>query len=225
MSIIDTAAHSVVSYDPKSSKAFSGQRLSKVSYKTVGDKESPMYGIKRESKCVSLPMVQESEVRKQVAVLAPYIVEYLQGVQDKIVRLRVDAGASSITSEEVSIAGCIEYLESNDESGRLTKESIGNWFDNNIAETLAVTLAERLGVSEIPTDAESNKIMEVVSGFRDKVAALAGGKTSYEPKLCESLKRAVNMAPAGDALSVRFTARLDKMIASAKDTTNLMDLL
>lgn len=225
MSIIDNAAHSVVAYDPKASKPFTGQRLAKVTFKTVTDKESPLFNIKRESKCVSLPLVTAKEVQDNAVALSGVIAEYLMDVQNKIVRERVEANAAHITSEEVSIAGCIEWLEQNNESGRLTKESVGQWFVDNIETELAVVLADKLGVSNVPTDAENKQIMAVVNTFKDKVSSLAGGKTSYEPKLCESLIKAIAMAPAGDALAVRFTARLEKMIAESKAGINLMDML
>lgn len=225
MSVIDTLNHSVVSYDPKSSKAFSGQRLSKVTYKTVTNKEDPLYGIKRESKCVSLPMVPVADVVSNIQALAPVVVEYLHSVQDKIVRERIDAGALNIAMSDVSIAACIEYLESNSESGRLTKEVVASWFNETIAEPLAVTLADRLGVSATPTDAESAKILAVVEAFKGKVAALAGGKTAYEPKVCTSLISALNLAPSGDVLATRFTARLNKMIEESKANEDLLNLL
>lgn len=225
MSVIDTLNHSVVAYDPKSSKAFTGQRLSKVTYKTVTDKESPLYGIKRDSKCVSLPIFKSEEVVAQSAALAPYVIEYLQTVQDKIVRERIDAGATSISMQEISIAGCIEYLDSNSESGRLTKESVAAWFNETIAEPLAVVLADKLGVSDTPTDAESNKILAVVDAFKGKVAALAGGKTAYEPKVCKSILNALELAPSGDVLATRFTNRLNKMIEEHKADEDLLQLL
>jgi hypothetical protein len=225
MSVIDNLNHSVVSYDPKSTKAFTGQRLSKVTYKTITDKNSEFYGIKRDSKCVSLPLVQVADVVANIASLAPAVVEYLHSVQDKIVRERVDAGATSISMQEISIAACIEWLESNSESGRLTKEVVASWFDETISDQLTVTLAEKLGVSEVPTDAESAKILAVVEAFKSKVASLAGGKTSFEPKVCKSLVNALALAPAGDVLATRFTTRLNKMIAEAEAGADLLALL
>jgi hypothetical protein len=225
MSIISTAAHSVVDYDPKTSKAFTGQRLSKVTYKTVTDKSSELYGIKRPSKCVSLPLIAKNDVVANITALAPYVVEYLHSVQDKIIRERVDAGAAHITTEEVSISAICEWLDTNNESGRLTKESVAAWFNENVAENLAVTLAEKLGVSSTPTDAESNKILAVVDVFKGKISSLAGGKTAYEPKVCTSLINALSLAPAGDVLATRFTARLEKMIAEYKADDELLTAL
>lgn len=226
MSIIDTAAHSVVSYEAGKTKAFAGQRLSKVTWKTSNDKESQWYGIKRDSKAVSLPLVTSEEISGNLVALSPYVAEYLHGVQDKIVRARIEAGASSISMAEVSVAGILEYLEAEDTGtgARLTKESVGQWFDSEIAENLALVLMEKLGVSEVPTDAESAQILKVVDTFKEKVASLAGGKTSYDPKMAASLQKCVALAPAGDSLAGRFGARLQKMI-DAGAGANLIDLL
>ena len=225
MSIIDNAAHSVVSYDPKSSKPFSGQRLSKVQYKTVTDKSSELYGIKRPSMCVSIPIISTEAVVTNITALAPHVIGYLHGVQDKMIKEMIENGQKSITNESISIAGILDWLEVNNESGRITKETVGNWFDETISENLAVVLADKMGVSEVPTDAESNQIMKAVSAFKEKIASLAGGKTSYEPKVAESLKKCLALAEEGDALKDRFVARLDKMIKEANEGMALVDLL
>lgn len=225
MSIIDQANHSVIKYDPKTSKAFTGQRLAKVTYKTVSDKDNPMYGIKRDSQCVSIPMIKVTEIEQNFTVLVPHINEYLMSVQDKIIREKIDAGAKHISNEDISIVAMVEWLDSNNESGRLTKETVAKWFAENIEESLAVVLMEKLGVSDTPTDKESAQILAVVSTFKDKVSSLAGGKTSYEPKMCDSLLKCLELAPAGDALASRFSVRLNKMKEEAAKNVDLIDLL
>lgn len=226
MSIIDNLNHSVVTYDGKN-KPFTGQRLSKVTWKTNNDKNSPYYNIKRESKCVSLPMVAVADITANLTALSPHLVAYLHGVQDKMVREMLDSqnNCVSIGTNDISIPAILEYLESSDESGRLTKESVGMWFDSTVSESLAMLLSEKLGISDTPTDAQSNKVLEVVSAFKTKIAALAGGKTSYEPKVCKSLINALAVAPSDDALVVRFSARLNKMIEESEKQVDLMDLL
>lgn len=227
MSIIDTANHSVVTYDGKN-KPFTGQRLSKVTWKTCTDKSSQWFNIKRESKCVSLPPVLVADITANIAALSPHLIGFLHGVQDKMVREMLDAGNNvvSISTEAVSIGAIVEYLESSDESGRLTKESVGTWFDAVVSDNLAMMIGEKLGVGEVVTDAQSAKVLEVVSAFKGKIAALAGGKTSYEPKVCKSLINALGLvAPEGDALATRFTKRLEKMIEESEKQVDLMDLL
>ncbi len=227
MSIIDNAGHTVVTHDGKN-KAFAGQRLAKFSWKTNNVPGHELYGIKRDSKCVSLPMIAGADIAANLAALTPAITSFLHGVQDKMVREMLEVGNNvlHVTTESISIAAICEWLEGNDESGRLTKESVASWFDSEVSDNLAIALAAKLGVSEVPTDAESQKIMDVVAAFKGKISSLAGGKTSYEPKISRSLISALELAPSGDALASRFIGRLEKMIAaSVADDALLMDAL
>lgn len=226
MSVIDTANHNVVKYEAGKTVAFTGQRLAVITYKTVKDKESPLYNIKRESKAVSLPTIEDTEVSTNLPALLPHIKAMLYKAQDAIIREKLDSGnVTSIAISDVNMSAICEYLDNSNESGRLTKESVASWFDGSIAELLTVAIADKLGVSDTPTANEEKQINSLVSGFREKVAALAGGKTSYEPKLCESIKKCLALAPADDVLAARFTTRLDKMIAESSNALGLLDVL
>lgn len=227
MSVIDTAAHNVVAYVSGKTKAFTGQRLATVSYKTIKDKDHPLCGVKRESKAVSLPVVSDESVIENLTLLLPHVKNVIYKAQDSIIREYLDTNpnASFITNESVSMVAVLDYLDNSNESGRLTKESVASWFDETIADTLMVTLADKMGVSETPTQEQSKQIEAIVAGFKDKVSSLAGGKTSYEPKLCESIKKCLALAPADDVLSARFTTRLNKMISDASVSVNLFDAL
>jgi hypothetical protein len=221
MSIIDTSNHSVVSYDPKVTKAFEGQRLSKVQYKTVSNKDDPMFGIKRPSMCVSIPMVKTEDVIANAQVLASHVVVMLHGVQDKMIKERIEAGAKSIGNEEISIGSILEWLEVNNDSGRITKESVASWFASEIADNLMVVLADKMGIGE------DGGTREQVEQVEKAVKAFEGRKTSYEPKVAEGLKKCLRLANEGesDVMAQRFMARLDKMIESAKENENMIDLL
>lgn len=226
MSIIDTANHNVVKYESGKTKAFEGQRLAVITYKTVKDKNNALYNVKRENKAVSLPLISDDSVSSNLVALLPHVKAMLYKAQDAIIREKLDSGnVISIATEEVSLESIVEYLDNSNESGRLTKESVASWFDESIADNLMLALAEKLGVSEVPTDAESKQIESIVTGFKDKISALAGGKTSYEPKMCESLKKCLSLAPSEDILAGKFMVRLDKMIADNSASVSLLDAL
>lgn len=215
MSIINEAAHNVTSYISGSTKAFIGQRLSVVSYKTVQDKESAYFGIKKESKAVSIPKLSSAVVQESIDALMPIIIDTLEGLQDKVIRKQVDEGKAFITAESISIAALVEQWNSVGTDGeRITKDSVKAWFDSNIAEVLMITLSDRMGIStEAPSNAESQRIEMITASYREKISSLAGGKTSFEPKLAESIVKALKLAGDDDKLAVRFIARCEKMIA------------
>jgi hypothetical protein len=226
MSIIDNANHSVVPYISGTTKPFTGQRLITITYKTVTDKNSALFNIKRDSKCVSVPMIAAEEITSNLQALIPHIRAMLEDTQKAIVREMIDSrNVSSVNVDDISIASCVEYLESSDnEGGRLTKESVGVWFDSNVADMLAIAIADKLGVSNVPTQQESDKVLATIAAFKGNITALAGGKTSYPAAIASKLKQAIELgAPAGDVIASKFVARLDKMIATP--AVNLLDCL
>ncbi len=207
--------HTVVEYISGVTKPLSGQRLSTHSWKTVKSDNGTEY--KRPSVCVSLPRVEAKEVVENVGLLSGVIVSYLEEVQNKMVREKLNETAHGeyvhVTEDSVSIAAMVEYLESSNESGRITKEAVVEWFDASIEEALMLQLSEKLGCSDIPTDAESAKIEAIVSEFRTKISGLAGGKTSYPIQIAKQLKKAVELVESNDdVLKDRFLVRLDKMM-------------
>lgn len=209
--------HSVTGYVSGQTKPAAGQRLASFNWKTSTQKDSAWFGIKRDSKAVSLPLIDGAAINNNMSVLLPHIQTYLHSVQDKIVRAALEASSDLqyISDEQVSIAAIVDYLEDSDESGRLTKSGMEEWFASNVADSLMVQLAERLGVSEQATPEELGKIEAVMAAFKGKISALAGGKTSYDAKTATQLQKAVALAPEGDVIADRMVARLQKMIDAA----------
>lgn len=226
MSIIDNANHNVVSYVSGVTKPFTGQRLAVATYKTSKDKDSMFFGVKRDSKAVSLPVIQDDVITANLVALMPHVRSMLEVAQDKIFREALDASGNvvSVSNESLSIAAICEFLDNSNESGRLTKESVGKWFDESIADSLMIALADKLGISDTPTQAENAKVEMISKEFRAKVAALAGGATSYDPNTANSLLKCLALASDSDVLAGRFTSRLNKMIADAA-SCNLADAL
>ncbi len=226
MSVIDTTNNTITSYVSGTTKPLNGQRLASFNWKIGTNKDSLWFGIKRESKAVSIPQIAATEIAQNLSLLTPHIIGFLAGVQDKIIRAALEANDSllHVSNESIGIAAILEYLEDSDESGRLTKESVGVWFDGTIADSLSIALADKMGISENPTDAQDAQIAALCAQFRTKITGLAGGKTSYPVKLAQSLQKVIALAPSEDVLGVRFNARLQKMI-EVTESVDLYDAL
>lgn len=199
-------AHDLVSYVAGTTKAFTGQRLSKHTFKT--DKET---GVKPESKAVSLPVAMLSPV--DLEALKTHIQAWFHTCQDGIVKAKVVAGAQVVTDEEISVQAVIAYLVEESTSERLTKEMLGEWFDDNCADTLTVAFANKLGVSDTPTVAETERIAKIVADYKGKITALAGGKTFYPAKVRDNLLKAFEIVGAeADTLGAKLVAKVSKMV-------------
>jgi hypothetical protein len=216
MSVISNRS-AIVDYN-KTSKAFTGQRLATVTYKT--DKVS---GIKPESKCASVPVVDDSEVVSNLPAFLPFVKAMVERTQDSIIRNAHEAGKSDISHDDISISNVLEFLTAESTGGRLTKVAAIEWFDNVIADSLSLALAQKLGASEEPTDEQSEYIEKMLETFRANISALTAGNTMYDPDTCKVLMKAVSFAPEDDVIAQKFAARLDTM--SRKVPKSMIDAL
>ena len=203
MSLVSTA-HNLEVFDSKNSKPFTGQRLARITYKTQKDGTKP-----RESVCASIPVLSVSAETMPNA-LFPHVNAWLQDVQDKVIRARYEDGATSISDTDISVASCIAFLDADAKGDRLTKEYLIAWYASDLADTLYVAIADKLQVGAAPNDSDIRRIEQMSNAYRDSIASLAGGKTSYTPDKAQKLAKAVALASDGEVKD-KLLARLEKM--------------
>ena len=214
-------AFNVLPYTSGVTTALSGHTLAVMNWKT--SKET---GIKRESKCCNMPTISSDELMDSFDVLIPHVRNMLHDTRTAIVREMIEKNPNCllVSENDISIAACCEYLSSSSESGRMTKESLGNWFNNTLMDTLTLALATRLGVSDEPTAAEVHKIDILVASYKDKLCALAGGKTAYKKPIAISLLKAIELVSYDEDVTAR---KLRNKLIQMRDSTEpeLVDLL
>lgn len=204
--------HAIVPFDSAKSKAFTGQRLAKVSYKTrkVNGVES-----KLQSMCVSIPCVDVIEVQENLGAFTGHVVALIESTQDAMIREMYESGLSNVPEDHITIAKCLEYLDAQSFGARLTKEEVIAWFDASLADTLSIAFADKLGIdataSNMTPELES-KIVCAVNVYRDKIASLSGGKTRFAPEVCDKLLKALEYVDIdSDVMASRLTKRLEGM--------------
>ena len=217
MSNVSTT-HSVVSYVPGKTKALDGQRLAKMTYKT--DKET---GIKPDSKAVSIPVIKWDSVAPHLAALQGEFLAVVHRAQDGLIRGLVEAGKSEVTDEAINISAVVAYML--EDGGRLTGDTIREWFKESLAEPLMLTFASKLGISEdsTPTTEQENKLAAILKGYEDSFAKLASGAASFNDMQKTNMIKAMELSgldSENDSLTARFTERLNKK----SDDSMLMNL-
>lgn len=192
-----------------------GMRLSKVLYRSDNAEA-------KENSYISIPVISDAEVTEQMTVLLPHLVSYLQDQQDSIVKKAHTGGFSSVTLDQICLTAVIDLLESTGQ-GRLNKEVIFAWYDADVADALMVAFADKLGLSDTPTDEESEKVAVIVATYRKNFGALAGGRSMFMPDTASAMQRALEVTGANHtALGARFVKRLEDMI---NPPTNLLESL
>lgn len=212
--------HAVTSYQAGKTKALDGQRLSKVTYKT--DKET---GLKADSKAVSIPAIVWSDIESQVPVIKDHILDLVLKAQDGIVRKLVESGKDSITSESINIPAIIAAMLEESTGGRLTGETIREWFQESIKDSLLIAFASKLGIPDdaAPTVEQSEKLAKILKGYEDSFAKLASGAASFNDTQKSNLIKAIELSgldSSDDILASKFIARLSKV----SDDDALMNL-
>lgn len=207
----NSTAHDLVKYDPKASKAFTGQRLSKITYKT--DKETK---VKPDSYCVSVPVVS-SISNDDSALLRPYICQWIMDMQDAVIRQLHEAGSKVVTDSDICAEALAAYLATEAAGNRLTKEFLLAWFAEELAEILMVSIADKLQIGDTPTEAQAKKVEQMLAAYRDSFAALAGGKTAFTPDKAGKMLKVLGLAQDQEnPTTTKVKAKLEHMTVVAE---------
>ena len=160
-------------------------------------------------------------VTEQIEVLAPFIVSYLQSVEDDSIRKYHKDGGTQVFIDTLSLGKVLATLEDQGTTG-LNGEQITEWFTESVAPTLLEVLAGKMNtiVSELSLEQES-KAMQVIQSYLDTFISLASGKTLLVVAQRERLAKCLEVtATDTSALGMRFIARFAKMEQKEADALN-----
>lgn len=167
---------------------------------------------------VPVAHLTEKTVIANIADLAPFVVSYLQGVEDAMIKDAHKSGQLRIYADGLSLARLIEKLEESSNTGRLNKERIGQWFDSEVAELLAVKFAAKMGLDETSSEAQLAKLDVILAAYRAKFESLASGKVFIKEQDCLAMIGVLNTCQLeDDTLGSRFLVRLENMTKKEED--------
>jgi len=206
--------HSVIPFIATESKPLSGQRLAKVGYKQTA-KMTAAGEVAPKSVCVSVPVIPAADIETYWEALVPHVRTLLENAQDGIVRSLYESRKfelSSVSDEDISVPQCINFLESEANGGRLTKEYLETWFMNNVRDNLFVMIAEKLGFEEL---SEENTVVieQHVNSYKGIISSLSSGKTSLSAQQINGIRRAfiVSAVNDEDETLCKLNKKLDDM--------------
>jgi hypothetical protein len=200
--------HDVVPYisaGADKSAALTGQRLAVIGFK----------GGDIKSQCVSIPELEVSE--DEYVQLKPYVIAWLQGEQDKLIRAAIITGARTVATSQIDVISIMEALDVESESSRLTKDMISTWFDASLSAPLADALRAKA------PQATPEQIAGALTGYKDKIASLSGGRVSMSEDVLVLLGKALAYCGAGDVIGARLSGKVANMVKKLKeDAANMM---
>ena len=220
----ETGDYKFMTYDAKAPVVEEGKRTIKLMYK-VNPKTEKAAGI---NSCLLVTPINKDDLTDDVmSRLIPHVINMLEVEQDSIVKVAHKSGVDSISPDNISLDAIILSLETVRASVRMNKEVITNWFNSNLAETLTVLFADKLGVSDVPTEKDETNINRFLDVYKNKFNGLASNLISYQKEEAEKLLEAVTKCEVDketDLVSAKIIEKLNKM-ANPVSKTELLDLL
>jgi len=202
-------------FDSKTSKAITGNRLSKVTFRAPRNGE----GEKRQSVCVELPVVTDFTAEQLQQLQALTLAAFIEA-QDSIVRERYEAGADFVGTDHISVEAIAAWHATNQESGssgRLTTEYLIEWFMTDMHDSLLLALADKLGIPNEPNEQQQKQLTQLLGNYRDAVTALASPRTQWDSAKIQQVSRALAFATDGDTRD-KLQARLAVMEKKAAES-------
>jgi hypothetical protein len=219
MSLV-SSQHTIVPFIAGKTAPFTGQRLAKIGYKSTKQTSAQFPSV-----AVSVPLIQDTEITENSQALIPHVREFLSGVQDKVIRSLYESHLGSLSSvgdAEISVAQCIAFLNTESAGGRLTKESVYQWFDSDAKDILTALLADKMEFADPMTPDQEKVIALKVNAYREVCSSLSGGATNLQPAQIKSLRTLFGMCDSSDML-VKLNSRLDSM-EQVKPVAELLEL-
>lgn len=211
--------HSIIASDDF--KALSGQRTVSVWFKqTEKMKQEGKEAIKAQS--VSIPFLSKDAIEENMQALMPHVIGYLETVQKKIITKAIEAGKTEIHTNEIDVTSCINYLDAEAKGDKLSEDDIKSWFDASLATLLTVSFADKLGVSDTPSQSQTETIDKMINVVKGKLASLSSPKVKFSPIHAEKIIGCLKLIE-GDNIADRFISRLEAGLKSQED--DMMSLL
>lgn len=141
-----------------------------------------------------------------------WIADSLNTIRGKLASAQLAIGGT-VSRETVNTDAIIAAMVAEAESQRISKDSIGNWFDSDLAGLVADKVRAKM-----PTLAE-DKVEEVVKAYRTKFQVLASQEPSMDADTKAALLSVLDLLPENysSVIGDKIMARMAKV-----DTSSLL---
>lgn len=141
-----------------------------------------------------------------------WIADSLNTIRGRLASAHLAVG-SQVNRDAIGVNAILAAMVAEAESQRISKESIGNWFDSDLASLVAEKV-----LAKLPTLAE-DKVEEVVKAYRTKFQVLAAQEPSMDADTKAALLSVLDLLPEdySSVIGDKIMARMAKV-----DTSSLL---
>lgn len=201
-----------------------GTRIAKALYK-MNTKTNTIAGINSYARIPTKHLTIETVI-EQADKLAPYVLDYLQGIENLMLKEQHKNGQLNIFTDGLSINRLINKLDESSENSRLSKVDIEAWFDASISEPLTMLFADKMGIDELSDESLLIKLEKKINAYKAKFASLAAPKPFIKEPDCIALISVIEKCELDEntrsLLGSRFITKLTDM---HKDNDDILEAL
>ena len=204
-------------------KPAENHRLSLIMYKTPKDKKNDATYVRPNNMAVSVPRIKVSVTP---ACLQDALQACFEDLQDSLIRKLYEdareAGKSvvSLSDAQIDFQACADFSAANAVNGKLSKDLLNKWFDESLAETLTVALANALKLPDEPSEAEAAKLEAAVLQHKKLIVELASPRANMPESVAKSLQKAVALAE-DDKVKHSLQSKLNVFLQPKEVTLNI----
>jgi hypothetical protein len=159
-----------------------GTRITKALYK-LNTKTNTIAGTNSYAR-IPTKHLTLSSVIDNADKLAPYVLDYLQGIETLMLKEQHKNGQLNVFTDGLSINRLINKLDEGSENSRLSKVDIETWFDASISSALEVLFADKMGIDEDSGESVFLILEKKISAYKAKFASLAAPKPFIKEADC-----------------------------------------
>lgn len=196
-------------YTENTKPAFSTDRLSVIRWKATEKQPKPHAAVS-----VSVPRIS---ILAEPTILQSALQAQTDELQDRVVRELIEANSNKLTpisATSVDADAIAAFCARENESKRLSKDSVEAWFNQYCADNLMLALASKFNkpASEL-TELELQQLNNNVKNACTMLASLAGPRSSYPPSTLQQLQKVITLSDeTGKELQQQLMAKITSLL-------------
>jgi len=138
--------------------------------------------------CIVVPVVSDSVVTlvQNDEHGKQWIANHIDAVRSMIAS-KLNKAGEVITSDKLGITAILAAIKEDTENQRMTKESIGIWFDADLADAIGAR------VKELMTGISEDKVKAIVAGYKAQFQSLSARDVSMKDTVRDQMIRALEL--------------------------------
>lgn len=205
-------------FTDNSKPASSNDRLSIIRWKKTEQVQKPHPAV-----CISVP---KPVINVTPQCLQASLIEAFYNLQDTLIRSLIEANTNKLQSiPETSITqeATAAFAEAENESKRLSGDTITKWFTQYVHDNLILALANKAGIND-PTETQMTQLENNATSAAKLLSSLASPRSMYPEATILQLQKVIALADTdGNELSSQLSSKLTKML-EPKDVSLALDL-